>query len=122
MGQLPELAHRGAELGDGLVEDPRDVHAASEAALGQPQGHPQRHQPLLGPVVQVALEADPLLVADPQQPGPAVLGLGERLAQLERGVGPARPGARPGRRWRARAPGDTGTPTDRSADALRARG
>ncbi len=36
VGQLPELAHGGAELGDGLVEDCGDVHAASEAALGQP--------------------------------------------------------------------------------------
>ena len=37
----------------------------------------QRHQPLLGSVVQVAFEADPLLVADPQQARPALLGLRE---------------------------------------------
>ncbi len=33
--------------------------------------------------MQVALETDPFLVADPEQACPAVLGLGERLPQLE---------------------------------------
>ena len=84
MRDLPELGHRGPELGDALVDQAVDVdRAVVEVPLGEPQLHAQRDQSLLRAVVQVALEPTPLLVARAQQPGPARLGLGERVGDLD---------------------------------------
>ena len=44
---------------------------------------PEGDQPLLGAVVEVALEPAAFLVAGMQQPGPAGLDLAERLPQLD---------------------------------------
>ena len=64
------------ELGHALVEQPVDVdRAVVEVPLRQPQRHAERHEPLLGAVVEVALEAAALLVADLHQSGPARLDL-----------------------------------------------
>ena len=54
---------------------------------------PERDQPLLGAVVQVALEAAALGVADLQQPGAAGLGLGQRPAPARAAARRPRPAA-----------------------------
>ena len=77
-----QLGDRGAELGDGLVEQAVHVDRAAEVALREPQGHAERDEPLLGAVVQVALQPAALGVARLQQPRPARLDLAQRLAEL----------------------------------------
>ena len=78
---LAQLGDGGAELGDARVEQLVDVDGAVvEVALGQPQLHAERDEPLLGAVVQVAFHSAALLVADLDQPGPARLGLAQGLA------------------------------------------
>ncbi len=58
---LDELRHRGVET----VVDRARVHAVLEV----PQVEPDRHQSLLGPVVQVALETAAFLDGRRHQPG-----------------------------------------------------
>ena len=85
VGDLPEFGDGGAELGDALVEQAVDVDRPSlEVSLGEPDRHPERHQPLLRAVVQVSLEPPPLLVADLDEPCPARLHLLERPASSSR--------------------------------------
>ena len=80
---LAQLGDRGAELGDALVEQPVDVDGAVvEVPLGQPQLHAERDQPLLGAVVEVALQPAALVVADLDQPRPAGLGLAQGAGHL----------------------------------------
>ena len=65
VGELPQLADRGPELCDRLVEK-LPVHingAASKMPLRDPQRHPERDEPQLGAVVQIAFESLPFLVA-----------------------------------------------------------
>ena len=82
---LAQLGDRGAELGDAWSSSPSSVDGAVvEVPLRQPQRHAQRDQPLLGAVVQVALEPAPLLVADLDQPGPARLDLAQRAGSSSR--------------------------------------
>ena len=57
------------------------TRAVAEVALGEPQGHAERDQPLLGAVVQVALQPAALLVAGLQEPRPARLDLAQRLGR-----------------------------------------
>ena len=81
---LSQLDHGRAQLGHRAVEQVVDVDGAvTEVPLGQAQGHAQRHEALLGTVVQVELEATSLLVPGPHQPAPAGLDLPQRRAQLE---------------------------------------
>ena len=66
-----------------LVEQPVHVDAAlREPTLRQPHRHPERHQTLLGTVMQVALQAAPLGITDLDQPGPARLHLAQRAGEL----------------------------------------
>ena len=76
MSELPQLADRRAELGDRRVQYAGELDAARESPLGQPQRHPQSYQPLLGTIVEVAFALDALFVADPEQPGAALVGSG----------------------------------------------
>ena len=56
----------------------------AEAPLRQPHRHPERHQPLLGAVVQVALEPAALGIADLDEPRAARLDLAQRPASSAR--------------------------------------
>ena len=86
-GDGAQLGDRGAELGDGLVEQPVHVEAGvAEVALRQPDGHAERDEPLLGAVVQVALQPSALPVARVQDPRAAVGHLAQRLGELQPGA------------------------------------
>jgi hypothetical protein len=83
-GELAQLAHREVELG---ARAGASVSAASgrraRAALEHAQLERERHEPLLGAVVEVALEAAALLhprLEDPQPRGAELLA---RLGALE---------------------------------------
>ncbi len=74
----------GNKLGDALVEQVIEVdRAVLQVSLGQAQRHAQRHEPLLRPVVEVAPQASPLVVAGMQQPCPARLDVEHRTTQLQ---------------------------------------
>ncbi len=106
---LAQLGDRGAELGDALVEQAVDVdRAVVEVPLREPQLHAERDQPLLGSVVEVALDPAALLVADLDEPGPARLRLAQRRARPPSAAGPPRPACCSGRRPRAAARRDAG--------------
>ena len=84
MRDLPQLGHGGAQLGHALVQETVDVdRALVEVALRQPQCHPERDEPLLGPVVEVALQAAALALPDRHQLHPAGLDVAQRPSQLE---------------------------------------
>jgi hypothetical protein len=102
-----ELAHRLVELpARGAHELARGARVAVEQALDEPQLQSERDEPLLGAVVEVALEAAALLeprLQDPQARGVELLArlgaleaerdeLGE-VAEAPLGVGPERVGA-----------------------------
>ena len=100
-----QLGDRGAELGDGLVEQPVHVEAAvAEVALREPDRHAERDEPLLGAVVQVALQPSALPVARVQDPRAAVGHLAQRLGELQPRAGSARRSARRRTRSPAAAP------------------
>ncbi len=83
MRDLAQLGDRGGQLGDALVEECVDVDGAvAKVSLRQPHRHSQRDEPLLGAVVQVALEPQPFSVAHLDEPGPAGLDLSKGLGQL----------------------------------------
>ena len=85
VGDLAQLGDGRAQLGDGLVE--QAVHIACavvEVSLGQAQRHAERDEPLLGAVVQVALEPAALLVAGMDEPGAAGLDLAQRRRSSRR--------------------------------------
>jgi hypothetical protein len=84
VGDLAQLRHGGAQLGDGLVEQAAHIGTAVvEVALAEPQCHAECHQALLGAVVQVALEAAALLVGDGEQAGAAGLDVAYGAGQLD---------------------------------------
>lgn len=84
VGDLAQLADGGADLGDRLVEDLVEVErAVTKVTLGEPQRHAERHQPLLGAVVEVELEATPFLIPCAHESTAAGLDLLEGLADLE---------------------------------------
>ncbi len=75
-GRLAELGHRLVEQLGGAVG------VGLELAAHEAQVHRQRHQPLLGAVVEVALDPAPLLVArldDPRPRRAQLLDLGPQL-------------------------------------------
>ena len=69
-GQLAQLLDRVAELRDGLVELLRLAARRGEPPLDVAQGESDRHEALLGAVVEVSLQPAPLLVAGGHDPGP----------------------------------------------------
>ena len=71
-GELAELVDGDGDLGDRVVEGAADlgIDVGAEGVLGVAQGETDRHQPLLGAVVQVAFDAAPLLVGGGDDPGP----------------------------------------------------
>ena len=72
MGDPAELLDRQLELGDEAVDPGPDrlADARAEERLGVAGAEQQPDEALLGPVVQVALEAAPLAVAGRDDPGP----------------------------------------------------
>ncbi len=50
-------------------------------ALSQAKSHSQGHEPLLGAIVEVTLQAAPLVIASLQQARPAGLHITQRLAE-----------------------------------------
>ena len=81
MGDPAQLGDGGGELVDRLVEHRVHVHGPG-VPLGEPQRHPERDEPLLRAVVQVAFQPAALGVARLQQARPARLDLVQRLAEL----------------------------------------
>ena len=82
-GQLAQLGGRRRELGHRLVEQlAGHLRVGVELAARQAQVHGERHQPLLGAVVEVALDPAPLGVAgvdDAGARGAQLLDLGAQL-------------------------------------------
>ena len=60
-----------------------DLRLPRKRALQPSQHDPERHEPLLGAVVQIALEPPALLVAGPHDPGSRLLHLGELEPHLD---------------------------------------
>jgi len=81
-GDLPQVAHRLGHPVHGLVERPGRLRVVVNPPLDPPQGHAERHQALLGAVVQVALQPPALLVARAHDPGAALLHLVQSPRQL----------------------------------------
>ena len=107
--QLAQLLERAAELVAGAVEHRAQRRVVGHAAGRQAHGERRRHQPLLGAVVQVALQAPALGVAgldDAHARGGellARLGVGDRLGREVGEVGDPELGLGReglGRRWR----------------------
>ena len=71
-GELAELVDGDGDLGDGVVEGAADlgIDGRSEGVLGVAECKADRHQPLLGAVVQVAFDPAPLVVGGGDDPGP----------------------------------------------------
>jgi hypothetical protein len=66
--ELAQLGERLLELGVRALERPAGLaRVAVEPLAGHAQGQRKRDEPLLGPVVEVALESLPLGVADLEQ-------------------------------------------------------
>lgn len=84
VGDLAQLGHGGGDLIDGGVDEAVELDrpACGDATLGDAQPHAEGHQTLLGAVVQVHLEASPLLVPGTQQPLSARLDLAQGVSQL----------------------------------------
>ena len=61
-GELTELAQGGMNLGVGLVQQRPGLRVVVHARPQQAEADPDPEQPLLGTVVEIALEAPPLLV------------------------------------------------------------
>ena len=74
-GELTELAQGGLNLGVGLVQQLLGLRGVVDARPQQAEADADPEQPLLGSVVEVALEAPPLLVpcADDARTGVAEL-------------------------------------------------
>ena len=83
-GDLPQVLDRAPDLVDRRVERrPEDPGLARERELQPPQDDPERHQPLLCPVVQVALEPPALLVPGLDDARSRLLDLRELDAHLD---------------------------------------
>jgi hypothetical protein len=81
---LPQLGHGGAEFGHGLVQEAAHVdRAVVQVPLRQPDRHPQRHQPLLGAVVQIAFQLPSLLVSGLDESCPARLDVAQGAGELQ---------------------------------------
>ena len=80
LGELAELPQRLLELDLALGEEllARRVDVAAEEL----EPHAEREEPLLGAVVQIALEPPPLLVAGADDPGPRLSQLVELCSEL----------------------------------------
>ena len=64
--QVAQLVDGRADLLPGVVDPSRDVRVGAQAALDQGELDRERDQPLLGAVVQVALQALPLALRRPR--------------------------------------------------------
>jgi hypothetical protein len=81
--QLAELLDRDLQLGDGVGEHTLELGIAlRQLTLCDAQLERQRHEPLLGPIVQVALDPATLLVAGGDDPAPRLLHLVELRANV----------------------------------------
>ena len=93
VGQLAKLVHRERQLHAGVVECARRVVGGDAEPLGRvPEVHGKPDEPLLGAVVQMALEAATLRVGgvdEPcprrREPGREALALGDDGRQAQRG-------------------------------------
>ena len=98
--ELAQLVEGGAQLAVGLGEELGGaVRVGAELRAGELERQPEREQPLLGAVVEVALEPPSLLVAGADDPFAGGAQLGQLCAQL--GLQPfvfeREPGGRTGR-------------------------
>ena len=81
--ELADLLERECELGLGRVDQLRHLgRVGLEAALDQVEMERDGHEPLLGAVVQVALDTAPLGVAGGDDPRPGVGQIPHRATQL----------------------------------------
>ena len=81
--QLAQLLQGGVELGAGAVEQPlRGVRVVAHPVAREAHAERHRYEPLLGAVVQVALEAATLLEPDAQHARARVAQLRHLRAQL----------------------------------------
>ena len=82
--QLAQLVDRHGDLGDRAVERrARALRRGGELVLRVAQRETDRHEPLLGAVVEVALDAPTLLVGGRHDPRPRRLDLGQLATQLD---------------------------------------
>ena len=82
-GELAQLVERSTQLRVGLGEELAGaVRLGAELRAGELQREPEREQPLLRAVVEVALEPPPLLVPGADDAGARRAQLGELGAQL----------------------------------------
>ena len=68
--QLAEVGDRPLELGERTVHERHELLVPCGLLAEHPEREQRRREPLLGAVVQVALEAAPLLVGGPHDPEP----------------------------------------------------
>src|SRR6187200_3705234 len=81
--ELAQLLERASELVAGGVEQPAGRHRIDlELAPREPELQRQRHQPLLGAVVEVALEASALEHRDLHEPRPRAAEVLEARVEL----------------------------------------
>ena len=85
MRELAQLVDRDRDLGERAVERVAGAlrRGRAELVLCVTQRQPDRDEPLLGAVVEVALDPPALLVAGRDDPRPRGLDLGELAAQLD---------------------------------------
>jgi hypothetical protein len=68
--ELAEVVDRPFELAERAVREWSELRVTPDALREHPERNERCRQPLLGAVVQVALEAAPLLVGGPHDPEP----------------------------------------------------